>query len=243
MPILQLAGIVKRFDKKVAVNSLSLSIPAGELYVFLGPNGAGKTTTMKISTGLLRPDAGTVLIHGKKVQEYIGADNALPFSYVPEEPHLYERFTAREFFRFIGETANLAPDVVDGRVELYGRRLGVMDFIDEAAVTYSHGMRQRVAVTGALLNNPSLLIIDEPMVGLDPAAALALKQILKELTAQGASVLLSTHTLPIAQELADRIGVMNFGKMIVEGAPDSLAAPGETLEDVFLRYTSASNEK
>jgi len=238
-PVLRLEAVTKSFSGKKAVDLLNLSIEAGEIYVFLGPNGAGKTTTMKIAVGLIRPEHGNVSILGKSVQSFVGHGTPVPFSYIPEEPHLYERLTAREFFHFIGETAGISKSLVSERVQDYGQRLGVMDFIDDAAITYSHGMRQRVAVTGALISKPTLLVIDEPLVGLDPTTAIALKAILRELAAEGSSILLSTHTLPIAEELADRIGVMNLGRIVAEGPPASLATKGETLEQAFMRLTRA----
>jgi len=241
--VLMLRGIRKAFSGKLAVDGLDLSVAAGEVYVFLGPNGAGKTTTMKIAVGLIAPDAGAVSVLGRPVKEHIRRGRRVPFSYVPEEPHLYERLTAREFFRFIGETSGIPEKELEERVARFGTRLGVFDFIDEAAVTYSHGMRQRVAVTASLITCPALFVIDEPMVGLDPSAALELRKIIREIASSGAAVLLSTHTIAIAQEIADRIGIMCRGRITAEGGPDELTKLGENLEQAFLRLTANPSPK
>jgi ABC-2 type transport system ATP-binding protein len=232
-------SVVKRFGNLAAVDGLSLEVPAGEFFVFLGPNGAGKTTTIKMIAGLLRPTEGRVLLCGHDVQrDGIRARSLL--SYVPDQPFLYEKLTGREFLHFIGDMYGMERPSVEARIGEMSERFGLDGFLDELGQTYSHGMKQRVVVAGALLHDPKVLVIDEPMVGLDPKGANTLKAVLKELTRNGVTVFMSTHTLAVAEETADRVGIIRSGSLIALGTLREIyeiARTDHRLEDAFLRLT------
>lgn len=229
--------VTKTFGSKRAVDALSLAVGCGELYVILGPNGAGKTTTLKLVAGLIRADSGSVTVLGRPVREWLEA-GAVPFSFIPEEPFLYERLSAAEFIRFTGTLAGVADAGIRERFGRLAERLGLREFADSSALTYSHGMRQRTAIAAALVSEPQLLVVDEPMAGLDPQTTRALKDILRELVAAGRAVLLSTHTLPLAEEIADRIGIIHEGRLIAEGTAAELRAGAADFESAFLAITS-----
>jgi ABC-2 type transport system ATP-binding protein len=237
--MIELDQVSKRYGTKLAVDGLSLRLEPGELFAFLGPNGAGKTTTIKMITGLLFPSAGTVRVGGFDMQT--DGDKARQLiSYVPDQPYLYEKLTGREFLRFIADMygmpaadARLRLDEVIGLFEL-------RDFVDDLTERYSHGMRQRTVFAAALLHRPKVLIVDEPTVGLDPRSVRLLKDLLWEEAQSGTTVFLSTHSLDIAQELAQRIGIVDHGRLIGCGTLDALRGQADlhgTLEDVFLKLT------
>src|SRR5947209_9890539 len=205
--------VSKQYGSKVAVADLSLEVRPGELFAFLGPNGAGKTTTIKMMCGLLFPTAGRVLIGGHDMVR--AGDLARPLlSYVPDQPYLYELLTGREFLQFIADMYGVPPAYGRRRVAEVIEQFGLDDFIDELTERYSHGMRQRTVFAAALVHEPKVLIVDEPTVGLDPRSVRQLKDLLRRQADQGTTVFLSTHTLDIAEELADRIGLINQGRLI-----------------------------
>ena len=238
-PLVEFLGVSKNYGPKPAVVDLTLSLYPGEVFAFLGPNGAGKTTTIKILTGLLRPSAGSVRIAGQE-SAFESADARQVLSYVPDQPHVYEKLTGREFLEFVRELYGLSgPDVaadVDRLVDVF--EMG--GFLDDLAETYSHGMRQRLAFAGALLHRPKVLVLDEPMVGLDPKSMRIVKDLLRREAAAGMCVFMSTHTLAIAEELADRVGIIQRGRLIRCGSLSDIRsefAVGHTLEDFFLEIT------
>ncbi len=237
--MIRLENLTKRFGETVAVNRLNLEIPAGELFVFVGPNGAGKTTTIKLMAGLLRPTEGRVILCGHDVQkDYIEARSLL--SYVPDQPFLYEKLTGREFLRFVGAMYGMGRAAVDDKIASLSGLFETDGFLDELAQTYSHGMKQRVVVSAALLHDPRVLVVDEPMVGLDPKGTRTLKAVLRDLTRTGVTVFMSTHTLAVAEETADRVGIIRDGSIIALGDLDEICATARTdrrLEDAFLRLT------
>lgn len=240
MILIEIKELSKRFGNTLAVDNLTLSIPEGEFFAFLGPNGAGKTTTLKIIAGLLRPTSGTVRI-GKHdmAQKAILAKKLI--SYVPDVPYVYEKLTGREFLYFIGELYNLDKIHYQKEIESLLGMFHMQDYGDLLMESYSHGMRQKVVISSALLHNPKLIVIDEPMVGLDPRSVRLVKDILKERTRQGATVFMATHTLSLAEEIADRIGIINKGKLISLGTVEEVkkaAQNTERLEDVFLKITA-----
>src|SRR3954449_13140317 len=205
--MIQLENVTKRYGNKTAVESLSLDIPAGELFAFLGPNGAGKTTTIKMMCGLLFPTTGRVLIGGHDIQG--DGDRARQLlSYVPDQPFLYEKLTGREFLQFIADMYGMPRVQGRRRLEEVIETFALDEFVDDLTERYSHGMRQRTVFAAALLHEPKVLIVDEPTVGLDPKSIRLLKDLLREQAAGGTTVFLSTHSLDVAQELADRIGVV-----------------------------------
>lgn len=237
--MIELIHLVKQFGSLVAVNDLNLTIQPGEFFALLGPNAAGKTTTLRLLAGLMKPTSGAARIHGFDVQtQPLEARRHL--AYVPDFPFLYDKLTAWEFIRFTGQVFQMAEArIMEASRELIGR-FNLEDFLDKPLEGLSHGTRQRVAIVSALLHDPTVFIIDEPMVGLDPHHARVVKDILKERTHLGMTVLVSTHQLSVAEEMAGRIGIMHQGRLIAVGTPDELrrlSGSGGALEDTFLALT------
>jgi ABC-2 type transport system ATP-binding protein len=237
--MIELEHVTKKYGTKTAVVDLSLRIEPGELFAFLGPNGAGKTTTIKMLCGLLFPTSGRILISGLDIQTEGDRARQL-ISYVPDQPYLYDRLTGREFMQFIADMYGMDPDRGRERmVELIGLfELG--DFVDDLTERYSHGMRQRTVFASALLHEPRVLIVDEPTVGLDPRSVRMLKNLLRRQADSGTTVFLSSHSLDVVEELADRIGIVDHGRLISCGSLDMLRKQADmdgTLEDVFLKLT------
>jgi len=236
--------LAKRFATLTAVNDLNLDIPAGEFFAFLGPNGAGKTTTIKLLAGLLKPTSGRAIVAGHDVQaEPVAARQQV--SYVPDLPFLYEKLSPMEFMLFVGQLYGMSRAAAQKAgaelFELFQLEMTRGQLIENL----SHGTRQRVVIAAALLHDPKVLIIDEPMVGLDPRSARVVKDVLKARSRAGTTVFLSTHILHIAEELADRIGILNHGRLIALGTMEELRAKagrGGALEDTFLSLTREGNE-
>ena len=237
--MIEFRNVSKRYGTKLAVNDLSLKIEAGELFAFLGPNGAGKTTTIKMICGLLFPTTGEVLVGGYNVVR--DGDKARELlSYVPDQPYLYEKLSGREFLWFIAELYGLTRADAERRIAEVIELFNLHDFVDDLTERYSHGMRQRTVFASALVHRPKILIVDEPTVGLDPRSIRLLKDLLRKEAKSGTTVFLSTHSLDIAQELADRIGIVDHGRLITCGNLDALrkqASLDGSLEDVFLKLT------
>ena len=237
--MIELDNISKKYGDKLAVDGLSLRIERGELFAFLGPNGAGKTTTIKMMVGLLFPTSGAIRIAGFALPEQ-GQEARRLLSYVPDQPFLYEKLTGRELLQFIANMYGMAPDHARRRIDAMIRTFGLNGFVDDLTEQYSHGMRQRTVFASALLHEPQVLIVDEPTVGLDPHGVRLLKDLLRSEAQRGVTVFLSTHSLDIAQELADRIGVISRGRLIACGTLETLraqAASDGSLEEVFLKLT------
>lgn len=236
--------VTRRFGSKVAVDNLTLAVPAGELFALLGPNGAGKTTTIKMLTGLLRPMAGTVSVCGHDVVADLRFA-AKSIGYVPEEPFLYDKLTGREFLEFVGEMRGLSRADLRDRIERERQYFALEDFIDDLTETYSHGMKQRLVFASAMLHDPAVLVIDEPMIGLDPKSVREVKDRLRERASAGTTVFMSTHTLAVAEEIADRIGIMDHGQLHFLGTlselQDALASRHASLEPLFLELINGSN--
>ena len=245
VPPLQVTGLTRRYGDVVALDGLDLEVRPGEIIGFLGPNGAGKTTTLRVCAGLLRPDAGAVRIAGHALaDEPLAAKARLGF--VPDRPFLYERLTAREFLDFVAALYDVPPALAQERAAAMFERFELASAADALIETYSLGMRQKVSVVAALIHDPPLLMLDEPLQGLDPQAARALKDVLRERVARGFGVLVSTHLLEVAERLCDRVVILHHGRKRAEGTLEQLraraATPGAqaTLEDVFLALTSGS---
>jgi ABC-2 type transport system ATP-binding protein len=237
--MIELLHVSKSYGNKVAVNDLHLTIKTGEMFAFLGPNGAGKTTTIKMMCGLLFPTTGVIRIAGFDL-ETRGEEARQQISYVPDTPFLYEKLTGREVLRFIAGMYHMPAQDAARRIDEMIVLFGLEAFVDDLTQNYSHGMRQRTVFAAALLHEPMVLIVDEPTVGLDPRSIRLLKDVLRGETKRGATVFLSTHSLDIAQELSDRIGVISQGKLIGCGTLDELRLGAElngTLEEVFLKMT------
>jgi len=236
------AGLTKHFGATVAVDDIDLRVHQGEFFGFLGPNGAGKTTTLKCVVGLLRPTAGRVVVDGHDVQaEPVAAKRVM--AYVPDRPYLYEKLSGREFLAFAGRMYGVERQACKARMEELLGLFDATEWADELTENYSHGMRQKIVMSAALIHDPRVLVIDEPMVGLDPRSARTVKNVLRERVDGGCAVLMSTHTLSVAEEVADRIGIIHKGRLIVEGTYDELrrrADASERLEDIFLGLTDAA---
>src|SRR5688572_21067616 len=238
--MIELIHIIKKFGDLVAVNDLSLTVPRGEFFAVLGPNAAGKTTTIKVLTGLIKPTSGAAKVGGFDVQEQPLEARRL-MAYVPDFPFLYDKLTPWEFFRFTGQLFGMADDVIRANGEELIARFNLEQYVNKSIEGLSHGTRQRVAIVSALLHDPQVFVIDEPMVGLDPQHARIVKDTLKERSRAGMTVFLSTHQLSVAEELADRIGIIHKGRLIAVGTRDELrrqsGAEG-ALEQTFLALTA-----
>ncbi len=236
-PIIEARGLTRHYGHTLAVRGVDLVVYPGEIVGFLGPNGAGKTTTIKMLIGLLRPSAGTVHIGGFDLQRQPLQAKAL-LGYVPDQPYLPEKLTVREFLQFMAGLYQLDPAVVMQRGEELLRLFELTDRADELLGSYSHGMRQKAALAGALLHNPRALFLDEPTVGLDPRSARLIKVILHNIAQQGAAVFMSTHILEIAERLCNRVFIINEGSIIASGSLEELRAGRlDSLEDIFLALT------
>lgn len=237
--MIELEGLTKMYGAKVAVSDLSLRIEPGELFAFLGPNGAGKTTTIKLMCGLLFPTRGTVRVGGFDLRTH-GEQARRQISYVPDQPFLYEKLTGREVLQFVADMYGMPPEYSKKRIGDMVELFSLDKFVDDLTESYSHGMRQRTVFAAAFLHEPRVLIVDEPTVGLDPRSIRLLKDLLHQESERGVTVFLSTHSLDVAEELADRIGVVNNGKLIGCGSLEILreqAAMDGSLEEVFLKLT------
>ena len=238
--MIELDHLVKNFGDLTAVNDVSLRIGRGEFFAMLGPNAAGKTTTIKLLTGLMKPTSGAARICGFDVQAQ-PLEARRRMAYVPDFPFLYDKLTAWEFFRFTGELFRLDAARIEKNSRELVERFHLGEFADRALEGLSHGTRQRVAIVSALLHDPEVFVIDEPMVGLDPQHARVVKDVLKERSRAGMTVLVSTHQLSIAEEIADRIGIINGGKLIAVGTREELrkqSGSSGALEEIFLSLTA-----
>ena len=240
--MISIQGVTKLYGKKVAVDNLSLDIAAGEFFAVLGPNGAGKTTTIKMLAGLLRPNSGKLLVGGFDVQaDPIAAKKAS--AYVPDQPFLYDKLSGIEFMNFIadlyGVDGNGRQIEIDRLVELFGMK----DFVRELTESYSHGMKQRLVLAATLLHKPKVILVDEPLVGLDPHTSRLVKQVFREQARAGTSIFMSTHVLSVAEDFADRIGIMIQGKIVALGKMEDLRRQAQLegrLEDVFFKITEGA---
>jgi ABC-2 type transport system ATP-binding protein len=234
--MIELRHVVKKFGTLVAVDGIDLHIPRGQLFGFLGPNGAGKTTTIRMMTGLYRPTSGACLVNGFDVQrDPLNAKRAI--GYVPDQPYLYEKLTGREFLYFVGGLFRMPPPLVRAKIDEFAQVFELERFIDKRAEEYSQGMRQRIVLSAAFLHDPQVLIIDEPLVGLDPRSARLVKDTLKARTRGGLTVFMSTHLLEIVEELCDRIGIIKDGRLIHEDVRNGAAGFNGQLEARFLELT------
>ncbi|CAI2717283.1 ABC transporter ATP-binding protein [Nitrospina watsonii] len=244
--MIELTHLTKRYRDVDAVKGLNLTVPAGEFFGFLGPNGAGKTTTIKMLVGLLKPTSGSVLIGGHDVSTDPLRAKAI-LGYIPDRPFIYEKLTGREYLMFIAELYGIDMKTAAERAEEYLAFFDLMDSEHALIEGYSHGMKQKLIISGALLHDPEVLIVDEPMVGLDPKGARQVKQLFTDLCRKGAAVFMSTHSLGIAQAMCDRIGIIQKGEVIALGSMDALRRMAKRdqenleLEDIFLELTGDTN--
>lgn len=238
--MIELRNVTKKFGSFTAVNSLTLRVQPGEFFGFLGPNGAGKTTTIKMMAGLFSPTSGEIIINGHDVvKDHIAAKQTI--AYVPDQPFLYEKLTGREFLYFVGGLYKIGKTILHKRIgELIGH-FEIGDWVDRRTEDYSQGMRQRITIAATMIHDPKTFIIDEPMIGLDPRSAKIVKDTLKEQAQKGVSIFMSTHSLPVAEELCDRIGIIKNGKLVFCDTQDKLQVYKKQydgkFESVFLELT------
>lgn len=238
--MLELINVTKKFGNFTAVDNLNLKIKAGDFFGFLGQNGAGKTTTIKMIAGLYTATSGRIIINGFDIEkEPIKAKRIIGF--IPDQPFLYEKLTGREFLFFSGGLYSIEKDELAAKIDLVIEELKIDSWIDKRTEEYSQGMKQRIAIASALLHNPQLLVVDEPMIGLDPQSALIVKNLLKKLAENGTAIFMSTHSLNVAEEICSRIGIIKNGKMIFEDKKEVLEAikgsNHNNLESLFLHLT------
>ena len=243
-PALQVRGLVKRFDRPV-VNHLDLSVRAGEFYALLGPNGAGKTTTLRMVSGLLKPDDGSIQVFGiDALADPIAARRIM--AWVSDEPMIYEKLTPMEYLSFVSGLWAVEANLAETRARGLLAQLGLTAHAGERCERLSKGMRQKVALAGALVHDPKLIILDEPLTGLDAASSRVVKDVLRERILAGCSVIMTTHILDVAERMADRIGVISNGVMIADGTLDELrdltGSGHATLEDTFLTLMARETE-
>jgi ABC-2 type transport system ATP-binding protein len=240
--MIQFENVSRTYGNKVAVSGLDLEIPRGELFGLLGPNGAGKTTTIKMVVGLLRPTSGIVRVCGYDVVADTRRSNGL-LGYIPDVPYLYDKLTGREFLQFVADMYGM-----DGRMASYqmARQIEqflLQEFVDDVTESYSHGMKQRLAFAAALVHEPAVLIVDEPMIGLDPLSVRSLKDLLRQKAAEGMTILMSTHLLSVAEEIADRVGIVDRGRVRFLGTVAELrgmlCAENASLERLYLDFLAS----
>jgi len=240
--VLAIEGLTKKFGSFKAVDDISLTVDRGEIFGFLGPNGAGKTTTIKMIAGLLKPDAGTIHINSNDLAKDTKSCKQ-DTGYIPDRPYLFEKLTGYEFLQFIASLYNLDQGLFTKNTEYFLRLFDLLDWQHHLIESYSHGMRQKLIVSSVFMLDPPLIVVDEPMVGLDPKSARIVKELFKKHAASGNSIFLSTHSLEIAEELCDRIGIILNGSLRAVGNLSDLQAEAKTahsdLEEIFLELTGA----
>jgi len=241
--MIHLSHLTKRFGDITAVNDVSLTVGAGEIFGFIGPNGAGKTTTIRMMGGILRPTSGSIIIGGvplaaepERAKQKIG--------FIPDRPYLYEKLTGMEFLRFTADLFSIDPKTTRQRAESLLETFSLHDWGGELIEAYSHGMRQRLIMAAALLHQPEVLIVDEPMVGLDPAGIKLVKNLFMRLAKTGVTIFMSTHTLSLAQDVCHRIGIIYRGALVATGTTETLrtqaSLPEGDLEAVFMALTAGA---
>ncbi len=240
--MIEISGVSKSYGggTKKAVDNLSLTVKPGEIFGFLGPNGAGKTTTIKMTVGLLRPDSGTIRINGYDiVAQPLEAKRQIAF--VPDTPEIYDKLTGLEYLNFIGDIYGVPAADRHARIDRFATTFELTGALSDRISGYSHGMQQKLAVMAALLHNPPVWILDEPMVGLDPRSAHLLKELMVEHTRRGNTLIFSTHMLEVAEKLCDRVAIIQKGRIIACGTMDELRQRqgGESLEQIFLELTES----
>ncbi len=240
--MIRLDKVSRKFGGFTAVDCLNLSVAKGEIFGFIGPNGAGKTTTIKMLGGLLAPTSGSISICGFNMAEQpVEAKQRIGF--IPDRPYLYEKLTGMEFLDFIADLYGVPASEFPGRAHTYLGMFSLLDWAGELIESYSHGMKQRLIMAAALLHEPELIIVDEPLVGLDPEGIRMVRELFRKLAKAGKTIFMSTHTLKVAEDICDRIGIINHGRLIAMGTVDDLRQKAgddqRDLEEIFLRLTNA----
>jgi ABC-2 type transport system ATP-binding protein len=244
--MIRLTDLSKRYGKFTAVDGISLEVPKGQLFGFLGPNGAGKTTTLRMIAGILQPTAGRVEVANHDIQkEPQAAKSRLGF--IPDRPYVYEKLTGAEFLRFVAGLYGQGGALVEARMDELLALFELTDWKDQLVEKYSHGMRQKLIISSALVHRPDVIVVDEPMVGLDPKGQSFLKDLFRQYCDRGGTVLMSTHTLEIAETVCDRIAIIQKGKIVADGTMAEIRhqteSQGQSLEQVFLKLTGGAELK
>ena len=243
--MIRLNGLTKKYGRFTAVDGINLTVPEGELFGFLGPNGAGKTTTLRMIAGILKPTAGTVEIAGDDIQARpLHAKSRLGF--IPDRPYVYEKLTGAEFLRFVAALFGQSGAEVESRADELLELFELTPWKHELVESYSHGMRQKLIISSALVHRPAVIVVDEPMIGLDPRSAKLLKDLFRQFVDRGGTVLMSTHTLEVAETMCDRIAIIQKGKIAAYGTLEELreqtSSADMSLEDLFLKITGGTAE-
>jgi ABC-2 type transport system ATP-binding protein len=243
--VITLTGLTKRYGTFKAVDGIELTVQRGELFGFLGPNGAGKTTTFRMIAGIIVPTAGRIEIGGVDlVRQPLVAKQRL--GYIPDRPFVYDKITGAEFLRFVAALYNAEDASLERRIDELLDLFELMPWKNELTESYSHGMRQKLIIAGALIHRPEVIVVDEPMVGLDPKGARLLKDLFRQYVNRGGTILMSTHTLEVAESMCDRIAILQSGRILAQGTMDELreqtASGDASLEDLFLRLTGGFRE-
>jgi ABC-2 type transport system ATP-binding protein len=242
-PMIAIQDLVKQYGTFTAVDGVSLDVSSGEIHGFLGPNGAGKTTTLRMIAGLLKPTSGRVLVNGHDIAIEPEAAKA-SLGFIPDRPFIYEKLTAGEFLRFHGGLYGLPDDGLDARAREMLELFDLGRWENELVESFSHGMKQRLVMSAAFLHRPRAVVVDEPMVGLDPRGARLIKDVFRTMSGRGVAILMSTHTLEVAQEMCDRISIILKGRIIARGTVPEIRAMGDGHDDhltsVFLKLTGGS---
>jgi len=238
--MIRVEGLTKRYGNFVAVDNIDLHVSKGSIFGFLGPNGAGKTTTLRIIAGIMRPTKGRITLGGDDVVDNpMAAKRRLGF--IPDRPFVYEKLTGAEFLRFVAALYQQDGEIVERRIDELLDVFELTPWKNELVESYSHGMRQKLIISSALIHRPEVIVVDEPMVGLDPKAARLLKDIFRQFVDRGGTVLMSTHTLEVAEAMCQRIAIIQQGKIVAQGTMEELrqqtAAGDASLEDLFLKLT------
>ncbi len=243
--MIELKNITKKYADFTAVDNLSLSVRKGEVFGFIGPNGAGKTTTIKIMGGVLKPTSGSVKIADLDIKDHPEAAKG-KIGFIPDRPYLYEKLTGMEFLKFTSDLYGVTENGLEKKAEKELERFSLLDWSNELIESYSHGMRQRLIFASALLHDPEVIIVDEPMVGLDPMAIMMIKDLFVDLAKRGVTIFMSTHTLTVAEDICDRIGVIHRGRLIATGTTEDLKREARIteadLEKVFINLTSQQEQ-
>ena len=238
--MIQIKGLTKKYGTFTAVDAIDLEVPKGQIFGFLGPNGAGKTTTLRMIAGILRPTAGTVKIGGIDIAKEPAAAKAV-MGFIPDRPFIYEKLTGGEFLRFVAGLYGQTGATIEHRMTELLTLFDLTEWRDELVESYSHGMRQKLIISSAFLHRPDVIVVDEPMVGLDPKAARILKDLFREYVSRGHTIMMSTHTMEVAETLCDRIAIIHGGRIRAAGTMQDLYASVEAgakgLEELFLRLT------
>ncbi len=238
---IELKGVVKKFGSKTAVDGLSISVSPGEIFGLLGPNGAGKTTSLKMLSGLMKPDQGSAHICGIDIHQEPEKAKA-QLGYIPDDPFIYELLTGREFLRLVANIFKLPKSEIETRINQLAETFDAGKWLDLRTESYSHGMRQKVVIAAAMLHDPCVYLIDEPMVGLDPASMIIVRNIFKQEAAKGKALLISTHVLSLAETVCHRIGIIVNGQLVALGTLDELRSLSQkkhkNLEDLYLEFTA-----